>query len=159
MNPAHLHLLVNHVPVFGTIAAALLLAWGLLRKSEEVVRIGLVVLVVIAAATWGVKLTGEPAEELVEHMAGVSERLIHDHEEASELATILISVAGVAALTTLLMIRGRRKAGRVFTVITLLLALVGFGMVAYAANLGGMIRHTEIHDSAAAPGVPAGGEH
>ncbi len=155
MNPAHLHLLVNHLPVFGTIGAALLLAWGLLRKSEEVVRIGLVVLIVIAAATWGVKLTGEPAEHMVENLAGVSERLIHDHEEASELATILISVAAVSALATLLMIRGRRKAGRVFTVITLLLALVGFGMVAYAANLGGLIRHTEIHDSPLAPPVPA----
>ncbi|HEU4560917.1 MAG TPA: recombinase family protein [Longimicrobium sp.] len=158
MNPAHLHLLVNHVPVFGTIGAALLLAWGLLRKSEEVVRIGLVALIVIAAATWGVQLTGEPAEHMVENLAGMDERLIHDHEEAAELSTYVISAAGIAALLTFFLIRGRRKAGRAMTVVTLLLALAGFGMVAYAANLGGLIRHTEIHDSPLAPPVPAG-EH
>lgn len=155
MNPAHLHLLVNHLPVFGTILAALLLGWGLLRKSEEVVRVGLIVLVLIAAATWGVKLSGEGAEEMVEHIAGVSEDLIHDHEEASELATYVITAAGVAALLTFFLIRGRRAAGKAMTVVTLLLALAGFGMVAWAANSGALIRHTEIHSTAPAPAPAA----
>lgn len=156
MNPAHLHLLVNHLPVFGTLGAALLLGWGLLRKSEEIVRVGLIVLILVALASWGVQLTGEPAEEMVEHMAGMDERLIHDHEEWAELSVLMISAAGIVALITFFLIRARRKAGRALTAVTLLLALAGFGMVAYAANLGGMIRHTEIHDGAAAPGAPAG---
>src|SRR3954469_20251907 len=52
LNAAHIHLLVNHVPVFGTIFAALLIAWGLLRKSEEVLRLGLGVGGVGATRTW-----------------------------------------------------------------------------------------------------------
>ena len=112
-------------------------------------KIGLVVLIVIALATWGVQLTGEPAEEVVEHLPGVSRRLIHDHEEAAELSTIVVGVAGIAALVAFFLIRGRRAVGRAMTVITLLLALAGFGTVAYAANLGGVIRHPEIHSGAA----------
>ena len=75
MNPAHLHLMVNHVPVFGTIFAALLIGWGLLRKSEDVLRLGLILAVLIGIATWGVQLTGEPAEHALAGTQGFQRRL------------------------------------------------------------------------------------
>lgn len=40
----------------------------------------------------GVYFTGEPAEELIEHLAGFSEPLVERHEEAALIATIGISV-------------------------------------------------------------------
>lgn len=47
LSPLHVHLMPNHMPLLGTIAAALLLGWGLVRRSAEVTRLGLV-----AAGSW-----------------------------------------------------------------------------------------------------------
>src|SRR6185436_11780477 len=50
LNPAHLHLMLNHIPLFGALFAALLIGWGLLRKSEDVLRLGLVLGFVVGGA-------------------------------------------------------------------------------------------------------------
>jgi hypothetical protein len=154
LNAAHIHLLVNHVPVFGTIFAALLIAWGLLRKSEEVLRLGLVVAVLVAAGTWLVQLTGDPAEHLISGMQDVQRRLIHEHEDAAELSTWVITAFGIASLLTLLMVRRRRASGRILAIVSLLLGLGGFVLVARAATLGGEIRHPEIRAGFVPPPPP-----
>ncbi|HET7460515.1 MAG TPA: hypothetical protein VFJ82_04680 [Longimicrobium sp.] len=154
MNPAHLHLVVNHVPVFGTIFAALLIGWGLLRKSEEVLRLGLIVAVLIGIVTWGVQLTGEPAEHALSGTQGFQRRLAHEHEEAAEIAMIVTAVAGVLALVTLLLVRRRHRAGRGLAIVTLLAALAGFGLVSRAALLGGEITHPEARPGWVQPPPP-----
>ena len=150
-NPAHLHIMLNHVPVFGSLFAALLIAWGLLRKSEDVLRLGLALAFVVGIATWGVQLTGEPAEEVVENLAGVSRRTIHAHEEAAEWATYLIAAAGVAGILALLLVRRRHRAARGLSILTLVVSLVGFAAVSRAALLGGEIRHPEARPGFVAP--------
>ena len=166
LNAAHLHIMLNHVPVFGSLFAALLIAWGLLRKSEDVLRLGLALAFVVGIATWGVQLTGEPAEEIVENLADVSRRTIHAHEEAAEWATYLIAAAGVVGLLALLLVRRRHRAARGLSILTLVVSLVGFAAVSRAALLGGEIRHPEARADFVAPaesgaregGRPGGGD-
>ena len=159
-NAAHLHIMLNHIPVFGTLFAALLIAGGLLRKCEDVLRLGLALAIVVGLATYGVQLTGEPAEEVIENMAGVSRRLIHAHEEAAEWVTYVAAAAGLAALVTLLLVRRRHRAVRGLSVLTLVLSLVAFAAAARAALLGGEIRHPEARTDFVAPAesrAPEGG--
>ncbi|HEU0054390.1 MAG TPA: hypothetical protein VFQ39_14480 [Longimicrobium sp.] len=159
-NAAHLHLLVNHIPIIGSVFALLVLAWGLLRKSDDVVRTGLLALFVIGLISYGVQLTGEPAEEAVEHLAGVSRRVIHAHEEAAEVATWAMLATGLLALASLVTWRGRRKLARALTFATLVVGLAGAGLMARAGNLGGKIRHPEIDDAAATqPAAEPGDDH
>ena len=42
MNQAHWHLIINHVPVLGSLFAAVLLGAGMLGKNTTLVRAGLV---------------------------------------------------------------------------------------------------------------------
>jgi hypothetical protein len=151
LNGAHLHIMLNHVPVFGSLFAALLIAWGLLRKSEDVLRLGLALAFVVGIATWGVKLTGEPAERIVEHMAGVTRQSIHAHEEAADWATYLIAAAGVLGLIALLLVRRRHRSARGLSILALVVSLVGFAAVSRAALLGGEIRHPEARSDFVAP--------
>jgi hypothetical protein len=72
--PAH-HL--NHIPVIGIPTGAALLIYGLLRRSEEVKRVSLLVFVVVAIITLPTYLAGKAAEDMVEHLAGVDDDLIH----------------------------------------------------------------------------------
>ena len=148
MNEAHLHLLVNHLPVIGTLFSIALLAWALIRRSPELTRVALGFFVLAAITGLVAYLTGEPAEHLVEEMAGISEPALEEHEETALLATILLGAYGVFALGALVYFRGRRALSRGFATIALLLSLVPMGMMAYTAYLGGEVRHPEIRPGA-----------
>ena len=64
MNVAHLHLMLNHIPVVGMGFGLALVGLALLRKSEELKRISLGFLIVIALLAIPAYLTGEQAAEI-----------------------------------------------------------------------------------------------
>ena len=57
-------------------------------------------------------LTGEPAEEVVGHLPGISEQAIEEHEEAAEVAAIVTGFAGLLGLWLLIARRGGRHRHR-----------------------------------------------
>lgn len=144
MNAAHLHLLVNHLPLFAALFAGLLIAAGMLRKHEPLTKAGLVLAVVAAAGAFTAARTGEAAEEVVEGIAAVTETAIEAHEEAAEAAVLSAIAFGTVALLALVLPTRMAGAKRAATLGSLVLAVAAFGLVGRAANLGGMIRHTEI---------------
>ena len=146
MNPTHLHLLLNHVPVVAVPIGAALLAWALLRRSSEGAKTAMLLLAVTGVVTLIVYLTGEPAEELVEGLPGVSETLIEAHEEAALIAAIASALVGAIAVSALVAFRGR-AVPRWLTWVSLLIALATTATLGWTANLGGQIRHTEIRSS------------
>ena len=149
MTLLHLHLLLNHVPVVGAAFLVLLFGLAALRKDSSLARLGLIVCVGLAAITGAVYLTGGAAEELAEKISGVSERAISIHEEAAETSMIAFAVFGVLALGSLILYR-HKPIPRAATVAALGLTLIVGGIMAWTANLGGNIRHTEIQTAAAA---------
>ena len=143
MSILHLHLLLNHVPVVG--AAFLVLIFGIaaVRRDSGLARMGLILCVLLAAVTGVVYLTGGAAEETVEKIRGVSELSISLHEEAAEVAMIAFAAVGVLAFGSLIIFRNR-QISRAVTVAALTCTLVVSGILAWTANLGGNIRHTEL---------------
>lgn len=143
MNAAHIHLLLNHVPVLGTVFGLLVLGYGYARDSREVMKAGLWLLVIVGVTGGLVYLTGEPAEGPVEDLAGVSEAVLERHEAAALWATIGAGLVGLAALAGLVRWRAadlpRRYAGAVLALTFGLTGLMG-----WTANLGGQVRHAEI---------------
>ncbi len=147
MNSAHLHLMLNHFPVVGLVFTLALLGWGALRKNPSLTKAGFAALVVVAMLAVPAFLTGEPAEKIAEPLPGVSHPIIEQHEDVAKAAFIVTLVAGVAALLGLWLTRGRAVAAWCASSV-LLVALVAAGLMAWAANLGGKVRHTEIRGSA-----------
>ena len=148
MNTVHLHLLLNHLPVVGTVIGTLLLAVALVRRSDELGRTSLGLFALLGLIAVAVYLTGEPAEDAVEKLPGISDGLIDRHQDAALVATMVIGVIGAFALGALLIYR-RRTLPRWVTLFGFAAALVGSSAMAYTANLGGQIRHTEIRSGAA----------
>ena len=158
MSIVHLHLILNHVPVVGMVFALLILGVAAWRRNDGMGRLGLAVMVGLAVVTATVFLTGEPAEEAVEEVAGVSEAMIHPHEEAAEAALIVTGIAGAMALVALGAYR-RRALPRWLTGTAFMAALVSTTMLGWAANLGGQIRHTELGGTASASSGEESEEH
>lgn len=145
MNGVHMHLLLNHLPVIGSLFAILMLVWALIRKNTEIARAALGLFVIAAITGLAAYFTGEPAEHAAEEIAGVSRQAIDSHEESAELATVLLGGYGVFALGALLYLRKRAaEFPRKFLSLALVLALVPAGAMAWTANQGGKIRHPEI---------------
>ena len=143
MNWAHAHLILNHLPVLGTIFGLALLAWAVLRRDETLQRAALATFVVAALAAIPVFLTGAPSEEIVEHLAGTAEAAIEAHEEAAVIALIAIEALGAMALAALVLFR-KRAFPRPLTGAALVFALATAGWMAQTATLGGRIRHAEL---------------
>lgn len=149
MDAAHLHLLLNHVPVLGAVFALVVLGYGLARRSQEVIRTGLWTLVVVGVASAVVYLTGEPAEELVEGLPGFSHPVLERHETAALWATAGAGLVGVVSLAGLVLYRAKEISRR-YVAGVLLLTLALTGLMGWTANLGGQVMHAEIRPDAAA---------
>jgi hypothetical protein len=148
MSMVHVHLLLNHVPVVGAVLIAALLVVATLRRSSEIAKTSLGIAVVIGVVSLVVYFTGEPAEQKVEHLAGISEAMIERHEDAALVATVVAGMFGALALGVLFLFRGR-ELPRVATGGSLAGALALALVMAWTANLGGQIRHSEIRGAVA----------
>lgn len=154
MNAAQIHLGLNHVPIGLVLVGVPLLAVALWRKSSELRITAAALLILAALASIPTFLSGEPAEEIIEHRAGVSEAVIHEHEEAGEFAFILISVLGGVVLLGLAFekLKGPLPAGAWWGVV--LLGILSLGVFFRTAHLGGLIRHDELGRESSAPPAP-----
>lgn len=144
MSWAHIHLALNHFPVIGLFIALLLLVVALRRHSGELVRGTLALLVLLGVVTVIVYLTGEPAEDLIKDLPDFSETLVEHHEEVALIATIGMGILGLVALFGLIRFRGSNPVPPWYSGALLVLGLLVGGVMAWTANLGGQIRHTEI---------------
>jgi uncharacterized membrane protein (UPF0136 family) len=136
--------MINHFPVVGILGVILLLAYAIIRKSEEVKMVTLGVIVLLALMTIAVYLTGQAAEDSVKKLPGVTEASIGRHEEVADLSLILMEASGILALAGLLLMRRRGFVPKWLVSLILILSLVTAVVVGYTANLGGEIRHSEI---------------
>lgn len=143
MSVTHLHLLLNHFPVIGTVIGAALLAVALLRRSSELGKVSLALFAALGAISVLVFLTGEPAEEAIEGLSDFSETITERHEEFALIATTVLASFGAIALGVLTAFR-KKALPRWVTLFGLLISLVAGGLMTYTAMLGGQVRHTEI---------------
>jgi len=148
MNLPHIHLILNQIPVLGTLFGLVLLAWGIVRRNDSLQRAGLLTFTVVALIAIPVYLTGEPAEEAVEHLAGTAESAIEPHEDAALISFIAMELLGALALGALLLSRTRFSPALVVHG-ALAVAILTGGLMAWTANLGGRIRHGEVGASGA----------
>ena len=150
MNAVHWHLALNHLPVVGSVFAILLLGWAVYRRSDELLRTALGGIALVTVACFPAYFTGEPAEESVRQLPGVSRDVVKAHEEAAEKAFTVLFVVGVGAAGMLVWMR-RQPIPR-WVGVGLLVGLLGAaGLLGWAANLGGKIRHPEIREAGERP--------
>ncbi|PHS53032.1 MAG: hypothetical protein COB01_05640 [Lutibacter sp.] len=131
----------------GTIIGIGILAYGQFAKNDEIKKVALVTFVLMAILTIPVFLTGEEAEETVEHIAGVSEQLIENHEELAEKAIWLMGLLGILSLISLFAIIKKLSFSKTISLVTLIVSLGTFGIFVKVGSTGGEIRHSEIRTS------------
>ncbi len=150
MNTAHFHLLLNHFPVLGTLMGSGLLLWGILKKQHNIRSAAAVLLTLMAIIAIPVYLTGEPAEETVEKLPGVSEAMVNLHEDAATIAIWLMGITGIVSLIAFFLAQQKRKTANTVFATAFILSAISFAAMARTGYYGGQIRHTEIQSGTAA---------
>lgn len=74
----------------------------------------------------------------------MSEDDIGRHEESAEVAAVVVGLQGLAAIVALFLLRRRPGLPAPLTAVLLVLSVAGAVLMARTANLGGLIRHSEI---------------
>jgi uncharacterized membrane protein len=143
MDFLHLHLLLNHFPIIGTLFGFLIMAWGLFRKSEAVQHVALGIWFFMAVINLLVMKSGEEAEEKMEQWPGINESALHEHEEAAESANYVMIALGLLSAAGLV-VRNNLAHYRRLRLVTLILSVVVMTAMFRIGSLGGKIRHTEL---------------
>jgi hypothetical protein len=148
LQPVHIHLLLNHAPIFLFALGLMIFLLNALFKSTAIHRLCLGMLVVGAISTLPVYFSGEGVEDAVENIPTVYESLIEAHEHAAKTTLWLIEITGFLALLVLVFNLKAPKAEKFFVPIVVVLAVTAMASVVNTAGLGGKIRHTEIRGEA-----------
>ena len=144
MNDAHLHLVVNHFPIIGTILALGVLIAGFFLKNSSVKNTAYGLFIVSAIFAALSMSTGEGAEEIVEDMPNIGKRIIHVHEEIAEKLTIVLYLlGGISVLGLVLNLKNHAKA-KFISIVVLIVAIGAIYLAQLVGTTGGEIRHTEI---------------
>lgn len=158
MDQTHLHLVITHLPVFGSILGAFVLLYGMWQKSDQTVMAAYYLFVLSAIGAVIAYLTGEAAEETVEQLQGIAETAIEGHEHFAVNALAGLIVLGAVSTGGIIFTLKRQAVSKAYASIVLLISLVAFGLTARTAYLGGQIRHIEIAGSAGQQGNGTAGD-
>lgn len=149
---AHLHLLLNHVPILGSAFALVLLAFGYFMRNDTLSKAALWTLVVVSLIAIPAFLTGEEAEHAVEDRPGISNTQIHEHEEQAEISFWALMCSGAIALGTLMASMKTQTVNRTLLILNIAFIVGTFALMARTGNSGGAIRHPEIQSPASSGG-------
>lgn len=144
MNDAHLHLLVNHFPIIGTIFGLGILIAGIVFKNNTVKNVSYIIFIVAAIFAFIGMSTGEGAEELVEDMPNIGKEIIKEHEELAEKLAIVLYLLGAVSLFGLYANIKNHSKAKLTSFLVLVIAVIGVVLAKSVGTSGGEIRHTEI---------------
>jgi hypothetical protein len=146
MNFPHLHLLLNHFPIIGTMVGLGLLLLSLVGKNEDLRRASLIIFPAMALLAIPTFFSGTGAQGAIRKTPGVSEVLIERHQGAAMLALLFMEITGALALVGLWKSHGSSRPARSNWSLPaiLIFSMVTVGLMARVGTTGGDIRHPEI---------------
>jgi uncharacterized membrane protein len=147
MNDAHLHMIVNHFPIIGTIFGFGILIISLVLKNKTLQNTSYGIFIVAAIFAVFSMGTGEGAEELVEDIPNIGKQIIHEHEELAEKLALLLYILGGLSLVGLYLNFKNHSKAKLLSFFVLGIATAGLFLVQKVGTSGGEIRHTEIREN------------
>jgi len=146
MNFAHLHLLLNHFPIIGTMVGLGLFLISLRGKNEDLRRASLIIFPAMALLAILTFFSGTGAQSAIKKLPGVSEALIERHQGAAMLALLFMEITGALSVVGLWKSQEALHPTRWNWSLSavLLFSIVTAGLMARVGTTGGDIRHPEI---------------
>jgi len=141
---AHIHLLINHVPILGSLFVFILFSVALVFKNGFLQKVSLWFLAGVALSTVVAYTSGDGTKRAVQGLPQVSDATISLHEQAAIYGLILMFLVGIVSLVGILLYSKRPVLPVYFRLTVLVLLLGSVGVMISIGFLGGQIMHPEI---------------
>ena len=145
MNFSHLHLILNHFPIIGTIVGLGLFLVSFVGKNEDLRRSSYIIFAGVALITIPTFLSGYGAMLMIKG-PGVSDVLVQRHQGSAMLSFWFMEVTGAFSSIALWHSQLSSRPKNWVVAGVLLFSLVTAGLMARTGNTGGDIRHPEVRD-------------
>jgi len=143
----HIHLAINHSPLFGEFFALCLTIFGMFKARREFVTAGLVVAIISALCAIGADWTGNGAADFLTKanppIAGVDTNAIGPHDDAAGWFLAVSCITGGLAIIALFIGHRRGARPRWLEVVIVFAILISLAAAGRTALLGGRIHHPE----------------
>jgi len=147
MNFVHMHLLLNHFPVIGSIIGFGLFLISFFGKNEALRRGSLIIFASMALIAIPAFASGKGAQLMLKDKPGISDAFVQRHEGAAMLALWFLEATGAFALAGLWQIHRRVRMARWNLSAVLIFSLLSVGLMVRTGNTGGEISHAEVRAS------------
>jgi hypothetical protein len=149
--PEYIHVVLNHLVIYGTILGAIALSVSLILRSRATQMTALIITLIAAASSYPVLVSGQRAYKTIRNTADdAGAEALDEHMDRAEKNIGFFYTLAVLALAGILVPLKWPRTGPPLAAVTLILALVCFGLSLYIAQEGGRVRHPEFR-----PGEPA----
>jgi uncharacterized membrane protein len=147
MNNIETHLLITHLPIFGSILGVLVLIYGLLTFSRHTQMAAYWLFIISAASAVFAYLSGNDVGRDIENMKGISQYSILEHTNFANYSMIVLFILGSISIYALWL--SANESPFVTKVIPLVLgiALISFTFVIRTGYLGAQIRHNDVRSA------------
>lgn len=150
MNYAHLHLLLNHIPIIGAIIGFALFIVSFFGKNQDLRRAAYITFVGVALLTIPTFISGFGAQEMIKG-PNVSDALIRRHESSALLSLWFMEITGALALLGLWKAQKTSQPPRGNVIAVLIFSLFTVVLISRTGNTGGDIRHPEDFTGSSTP--------
>lgn len=147
MNAVHLHLAINHSPLYATLFAFFFVVIGMILRNRTVVTAGLVITIIAALCGIAAYWSGDQAADIIDHsppIAGVDKTMIGIHDQAATFVVVSTCISAAFAIAAMILGRRRGARPRWMEVVMAVLLLWSISVVVRVALLGGRIHHPEV---------------
>src|SRR5438132_1848493 len=146
--PEYIHVVLNHLPIFGTILGALALAISLILRSRAAQVTALIITLIAGASAYPVFVTGQRAYKAIRGMADdAGADVLDEHMDRAEKTIGVFYFLAALAIAGLLVPIKWPKSAVPLAALTLVVAIFCSGIAVYIAQPGGRVKHPEFRPS------------
>jgi hypothetical protein len=146
--PEYIHVALNHLPIYGTILAALALAISLILRSRAAQITALILTLVAGLSAYPVFVTGQRAYKTIRNQSDdAGADWLDEHMDRAEKTIGAFYFLAALAIAGLLAPIKWPKSAFPLAVLTLVAAILCSGIAVYIGQPGGRVRHPEVRPS------------
>jgi hypothetical protein len=145
MNAIHVHLLVTHFPILGTLIGAFILWGGHALDQRPTRKIAYLLFIFCGVAAFISSASGEESASLLKHQTSFDPALIEAHQKYAGTAFVWSAILGAASMGAFWLEHKAPRYVRKTSLLLLIVAFANFSLLAWVGWQGGKITHDEIH--------------
>ena len=145
--PEYVHVLLNPIPVYGTLCGILALVVALILRSRPAQIVAYVIVILSTLSAWPVSEYGEHAYDRVYSMSNSDgQQWLDVHLHRADRGIYVLYATTFVAAVALVLPWFRPRAQRPLAIATLVFGLAALATAGWISHAGGKVRHSEFRD-------------